>query len=62
MNNLTKNIILAPFNLLYKFSPELDLKVLFYLKQHYKLNLKNFSGLNCTTRILLCQNVVINIP
>lgn len=40
MNNLTKNILLAPFNLLYKISPEIDLIVLFYLKQHYKLNLK----------------------
>lgn len=41
MNNITKNIILFPFNILYKISPETDLKVLFYLKQHYKLNLKN---------------------
>ena len=41
MNNITKNIILFPFNILYKISPEADLKVLFYLKQHYKLNLKN---------------------
>src|SRR5699024_2222235 len=41
MNNITKNLILSPFNLLYKISPEIDLKVLFYLKQHYRLNLKN---------------------
>lgn len=41
MNNLTKNIILSPFNLLYKISPELDLKILFLLKQRYRLNLKN---------------------
>ena len=40
MNNLTKNVLLTPFNLLYKISPEMDLRVLFYLKQHYRLNLK----------------------
>ena len=26
MNNITKNIILFPFNILYKISPEADLK------------------------------------
>lgn len=41
MNNITKNIILSPFNLLYKLSPELDLKLLFFLKQGYRLNLGN---------------------
>ena len=41
MNNLVKNVILLPFNLLYKISPELDLKILFMLKQHYVLDLKN---------------------
>ena len=41
MNNLVKNIILFPFNLLYKISPETDLKVLFKLKQGYTLNLKD---------------------
>ena len=41
MDNLTKNIILAPFNLLYKISPKLDLKVLFRLKLGYNLNLEN---------------------
>ena len=41
MNNLTKNIILTPFNLLYKLSPELDLKILFRLKHGYPLDLKN---------------------
>lgn len=41
MNNITKNIILAPFNILYRISPELDLEILFFLKQNYKLNLKN---------------------
>lgn len=41
MNTITKNIILLPFNMLYRISPELDLKILFKLKQKYKLNLKN---------------------
>ncbi|OUP26452.1 ATP-grasp fold amidoligase family protein [Faecalibacterium sp. An192] len=41
MNNLLKNVILLPFNLLYKISPEWDLKILFFLKQHYALDLKN---------------------
>ena len=39
MNNLKKNILLAPFNLLYKISPELELKLLFRIKQGYRLNL-----------------------
>lgn len=34
-------MILAPFNLLYKISPELELKLLFRIKQGYRLNLKN---------------------
>lgn len=41
MNNLVKNVILTPFNILYKISPVLDLKLLFRLKVGYKLNLKN---------------------
>jgi len=41
MNALTKNIILLPFNLLYKISPELDLKLLFLLKKKKRLDLKN---------------------
>lgn len=41
MNNIIKNIVLTPFNLLYKVSPELDLKLLFCLKQRYVLNLEN---------------------
>lgn len=41
MDNLIKNMILAPFNLLYKISPEATLKVLFRLKQGYRLDLKN---------------------
>lgn len=41
MNDITKNIILTLFNLLYKVSPELDLKLLFRMKQGYALNLNN---------------------
>lgn len=41
MNNITKNIVLTPFNFLYKVSPELDLKLLFRIKQGYRLNLEN---------------------
>ncbi len=41
MDNLLKNVILTPFNILYKISPEINLKILFFIKQHYRLNLKN---------------------
>ena len=33
MNTTTKNIVLAPFNLLYKINPALELKLMFKLKQ-----------------------------
>lgn len=41
MNTITKNIILAPFNLLYKINPALELKLMFKLKQGYDLDLNN---------------------
>lgn len=41
MNNLLKNFILSPMNLLYRMSPKLELKILFFLKQKYFLDLKN---------------------
>lgn len=41
MNNITKNALLAPFNLLYKVSPKLTLLILFRVKLGYSLNLKN---------------------
>lgn len=41
MDNLTKSVILTPFNILYKISPRLTLKALFRLKLGYKLNLNN---------------------
>lgn len=39
MDNLTKNVLLAPMNLLYRVNPEMALKILFRLKLGYKLNL-----------------------
>ena len=41
MDNLHKNFILTPFNVLYKFNPELTLKLLYRLKMGQKLDLKN---------------------
>lgn len=41
MNTITKNLILAPFNLLYDISPEIELKLMFLLKQGYRLNLQD---------------------
>lgn len=41
VDNVKKNIILTPFNLLYKISPSLTLKILFRIKLGYSLNLSN---------------------
>lgn len=41
LNNLTKNMILLPFNIMYLFSPKLTLKTLFRLKQGFPLNLEH---------------------
>lgn len=41
MDNLVKNVVLTPFNLLYKVSPEWDLRLLFRIKQGYSLSLKD---------------------
>lgn len=41
MDTLRKRLVLTPFNILYKINPKLELKLLFRLKQGYKLNLKN---------------------
>ena len=41
MDSVTKNIVLSPFNLLYKVNPKLTLKILFKIKQGYKLDLRN---------------------
>ena len=39
VNNVTKSVILTPFNLLYRVSPRLDLEILFRMKTGYPLNL-----------------------
>lgn len=41
MNNITKSVILSPFNLLYKLSPRLVLQIIFRLKQGYFFSLSN---------------------
>lgn len=41
MDTMIKNVVLMPFNILYKFRPELDLQILFRMKLGYRLNLKN---------------------
>lgn len=41
MDNLKKNVILTPFNILYKLSPRKTLEILFRLKQGYSLNLED---------------------
>lgn len=41
MNKTLKNILLMPMNLFYKISPENELKLMFYLRQGYRLNLSN---------------------
>lgn len=41
MNNTLKNILLMPMNILFKISPKTELKLLFFLKKGYKLNLSN---------------------
>lgn len=41
-----KNTILPPFNVLYIFNPELDLRILYRLKMGRKLNLDNPKSYN----------------
>lgn len=40
MNNIKKRMLMTPFNILYELNPEAELKLLFRLKQGYRLNLK----------------------
>ena len=40
MDTHKKNVLMLPFNLLYKIAPRLELKLLFRIKQGYSLNLK----------------------
>lgn len=46
MNKKIKNLVLTPLNLLYKISPKADIKLLFRLKCHKKLDLKNPKSYN----------------
>ena len=41
MNYRLKSLILTPMNILYAISPKLELQLMFYLKQGYKLRLDN---------------------
>lgn len=41
IDTVKKNIIMTPFNFLYRISPKLELSLLFRIKQGYKLNLKH---------------------
>ena len=41
MNNIVKNIVLTPFNMLYRISPRTELKLLFRLQVGYGLDLEN---------------------
>lgn len=41
MNNATKNVILAPFNIIYKINPKKELEFLYKLKTGQKLDLEN---------------------
>lgn len=41
MNKSVKKFILTPMNLLYRINPELNLKILYRLRTHRKLNLEN---------------------
>ena len=40
MDNVVKNLILTPFNVMYKINPKLTLEILFRIKLGYKLNLE----------------------
>ena len=46
MNNLVKNVILTPLNILYQYSPKNAIQIMFYLKTGQRLNLKNPSLFN----------------
>lgn len=41
MNYCLKSLVLLPMNILYAISPKTELKLMFLLKQHYRLNLDN---------------------
>lgn len=41
LNKSIKKLILTPMNILYKINPELELKLMFYLRKGYKLDTEN---------------------
>lgn len=41
MDTIKKRLLLTPLNILYRIAPKTELKLLFRIKQGYKLNLKN---------------------
>ena len=41
MNYRLKSLILTPMNILYDINPKLEIQLMFYLKQRYRLNLEN---------------------
>ena len=41
MDKNTKSLLLTPMNLLYRVSPVLEIKLLYFLKMHERLNLEN---------------------
>ncbi|HPT77498.1 MAG TPA: ATP-grasp fold amidoligase family protein [Candidatus Atribacteria bacterium] len=41
MNKTVKDIVLAPMNIMYRITPALTLKTLFYIQHGYRLNLKD---------------------
>lgn len=46
MNEIVKNVILTPFNILYKISPVFELKLLFRIKTGRRLDLSNPKSFN----------------
>ncbi len=46
MNNKLKKIILLPMNIFYKINPKLEIKVMFLIKNRYRLHLNNPVTLN----------------
>lgn len=62
MNTLIKNILLFPFNILYKISPKTELKLMFYIKQGYHLNLKNPKTFNEKLQWIKLNDKNLNMP
>ena len=58
MNNLLKGVILTPFNLLDRISPEIELKIIFRLKCGYRLNLKSPKTYNEKIQWINCMIII----